>query len=199
MTRLVNIANALSLYRLCAAPVVAWIALDGQRTLFAVLICISLFTDLLDGVLARWLHQETRFGARLDALADSLTLFAAILGAFVFEYQPLYENLMWLVLFLSCLGLATLVSLFRFRKLPAFHLYSFKLTDILMTCFFVTLFTYGFVKWLFILAMCWGALAALEIILVALVLDEFHPNQKSIFRVLTNRSQSKGGDRQGSA
>lgn len=189
LNRNANISNALSLYRLCAAPVAAYVALDGNRSLFAILICISLFTDLIDGILARWLHQETRVGARLDALADSMTLIAAILGAFMFEYEPLRQNILWLVIFLVCLGLATMVSLIRFRKLPAFHLYSFKATDVILTGFFITLFTYGFVKWFFVFSTICASIAALEIVLVALVLKEFRPNQKGIYWVLRARKR----------
>ena len=188
--QIATIPNALSLYRLCAAPVAAWIALEGYRTLFAVLISISLLTDLLDGVIARLFHQKTRIGARLDALADGVTLVVAVLGVFVFEYASLKENVLWLYVFLSCLALGVIVSLVRFKKLPAFHLYSFKVNDFILAAFFVTLFTYGFVQWLFIFAMVFASLASLEIVLVALFLDEFHTNQKGLYWVLSDKLNS---------
>lgn len=183
----VNISNALSFYRLLAAPVAVWAALEGMRTVFVVLVLVSLFTDLIDGVLARWLHQETWIGARLDALADSLTLGAAVVGAFAFEQQAIMDNLGWLVLALACLGLATLVTLVKFAKLPAFHLYSFKATDVVLTGFFVALFLYGFVWWFYVLSTLCLAAASLEIVAVALVIDEFRTNQKGLWWVLAAR------------
>lgn len=182
-----NISNALSFYRLLAAPVAVWAALEGMRTAFVVLILVSLFTDLIDGVLARWLKQETWIGARLDALADSLTLGAAVVGAFAFEQQAILDNLGWLVLALACLGLATVVTLVKFGKLPAFHLYSFKATDVVLTGFFVVLFLYGFVWWFYVLSTLCLALASLEIVAVALVIDEFRTNQKGLWWVLAAR------------
>jgi cardiolipin synthase len=180
----INISNALSLYRLAAAPVAILVAFEGMRTVFVVLILISLFTDLIDGVLARWLKQETWIGARLDALADSGTLAATIIGALVFETEAIMTNIGWLVAALACLALATLVTLVKFGKLPAFHLYSFKATDVVLTVFFVVLFLYGFVKWLYVFSTLCLAIASLEIVAVALVIDEFRTNQKGLWWVL---------------
>lgn len=188
LKRILTISNALSFYRLLAAPVAVWTAVDGQRNLFFILVCVSLFTDLIDGFIARRLHQETTLGARLDALADGLTLVAVVTGVFAFEYESLEGDIFWLYLFLAVLALGVGISLIRFGKLPAFHLYSFKATDFLLTGFFLVLFTYGFVQWLFIFAMVFSTLASLEIVLVALVLDEFRTNQRGLYWVLKARS-----------
>lgn len=182
-----TLSNALSVYRLLAAPAVAAAALTGHRTLFIVLALVSLFTDAIDGVLARWRREETRFGARLDALADSLTLVAGLTGVWVFERAPFVENPRWLGLFLGSLALAVAVSLARFRKLPAFHLYSFKAADIGMTAFFAALFLYGFVPWAYALSLGFAALAALEIVAVALVIPEFRTDLKGLYWVLRAR------------
>ncbi|MEZ5768143.1 MAG: CDP-alcohol phosphatidyltransferase family protein [Paracoccaceae bacterium] len=182
-----TISNALSVYRLLAAPAVAAAALSGHRTLFVTLAMISLFTDAIDGVLARWRHEETPFGARLDALADSLTLIAGLTGVWVFERAPFLDNPFWLGLFLASLALAVAVSLVRFRKLPAFHLYAFKAADIGMIAFFATLFLYGFLPWAYALSLGFAALAALEIAALALVIPTFRTDLKGLYWVLKER------------
>ena len=188
LKQILTIPNALSLYRLSAAPLAAWLALEGHRTLFAVFICISLLTDLLDGIIARLFHQETQIGARLDAFADSMTLVVAVLGVYVFEFAAIQANAFWLYGFLAVLALGTVITLVRFRKLPAFHLYSFKVNDVILAIFFVTVFTYGFIKWLFIFAMVFASLASLEIVLVAVFIREFRTNQKGLYWVLKNEA-----------
>lgn len=182
-----TLSNALSFYRLLAAPAVAAAALTGHRSLFVVLALVSLATDAVDGVLARWRREETRFGARLDALADSLTLGAGLTGVWVFERAPFVENPFWLLLFLGCLALAVAVSLVKFGKLPAFHLYSFKIADIGMTGFFAALFLYGFVPWAYAASLGFAALAALEIVAVALAIPEFRTDLKGLWWVLKAR------------
>jgi cardiolipin synthase (CMP-forming) len=182
-----TLANALSFYRLCAAPVIVWAALSEARTLFIVLMLVSLATDAADGFLARRWKQESKLGARLDALADSLTLGAGLTGVWVFERAPFVENPRWLAIFLGALGLATIVSLARFRRLPAFHLYSFKLADLVLTAFFAAVFLYDFLPWAYALSMSLATLAALEIIVVALVVERFRTDLKGIWWVLRAR------------
>lgn len=185
--RLWNTANLLSFYRLAASPVVAWAALSGQRNLFAVLMLISLATDAVDGFLARRWKQETRFGARLDALADSLTLGAGLVGVWVFERTPFIEAPGWLMMFLGMLALATVISLVKFQRLPAFHLYSFKVADVGLTAFFVAVFLYDFLPWAYALSMSFATLAAIEVIAVALVIDHFRTDLKGLWWVLRAR------------
>jgi CDP-diacylglycerol--glycerol-3-phosphate 3-phosphatidyltransferase len=183
-----TISNGLSVYRLLAAPAVAAAALTGHRSLFVVLALVSLGTDAIDGIIARWRREETPLGARLDALADSLTLVAGLIGVWVFERAPFIENPVWLVLFLGALALATATTLLRFGRLPAFHLYSFKAADVGMTAFFTTLFLYGFVPWAYALTLGFAALAALEIFAVALVIPEFRTDLKGLWWVLKARN-----------
>lgn len=185
--RFLTISNALSFYRLFAVPAIIWAALSGERTLFIWLTAISLFTDAIDGIIARWRHEESPFGARLDALADSLTLAAGLTGVWVFERAPFVERPFWLLLFLCALALATLTTLLKFRRLPAFHLYSFKLADIGLTAFFAAVFLIEFYPWAYIASMSLAALAALEITAVALAVDRFRPDLKGLYWVLKAR------------
>ncbi len=182
-----TISNALSAYRLAAAPVVAWAALTDLRLAFSILMLVSLATDAADGILARWLGQETKLGARLDALADSATLIAGLTGVWVFERQPFLDDPFWLGLFLGTLTLATAVTLIRFGRLPAFHLWSFKVADVALTLFFVTLFVHGFVPWAYALSMGLATLAAAEVIAVALVVDRFRTDLKGLWWVIRAR------------
>lgn len=185
--RIWTTANLLSFYRFCASPVIVWAALSGHRGLYIVLMLVSLVSDAVDGFLARRWKEETRLGARLDALADSFTLGAGLTGVWMFERAPFIEAPFWLLLFLGTLALATLVSLVKFRRLPAFHLYSFKLADLALTAFFVAVFLYDFLPWAYALSMSLATLAALEIIAVALVIDRFRTDLKGLWWVLRSR------------
>lgn len=185
--RLLTTSNALSFYRLCAAPVIVVLALSGNRTAFIVLMLLSLASDAVDGFLARRWREETRLGARLDALADSATLIAGLTGVWVFERAPFVAQPFWLLLFLAVLALATLTTLIRFRRLPAFHLYSFKPADVGLTAFFAAVFLIGFSPLAYAAAMSLATLAALEIIAVALAIDRFRPNLKGLWWVLRRK------------
>ncbi len=76
-----TIPNALSVARLLGVPLFLWLLLGPHDDLLAIVVLmVSGFTDWLDGVLARKLHQTSRVGALLDPAADRLYILATLLG-----------------------------------------------------------------------------------------------------------------------
>lgn len=71
---------------------------QGWRVAFVALIALVVLLDALDGVLARVGGMETRAGAALDALFDTMGIAIVLWGAAVFE--PEYATAM-LLLFLG--------------------------------------------------------------------------------------------------
>lgn len=179
-----NVPNLLSLYRLAMVPVIVALALSEQRTLFVVLLCISFVTDVLDGLIARAWNMCTRFGARLDSIADELTYVAALVGVFQFEYQTLEPHIAVLYVFIGLLVVATLTPLIKFGTTPSFHLYSFKANALLQGVFIFCLFVFGFNVYFYYFVMIFGVLACLEFIAVALVVDEPISDARSLYWVL---------------
>ncbi len=179
-----NVPNLLSFYRLAAAPVIVALALSEQRTLFVVLLCISFVTDVLDGPIARARNMCTQIGARLDSIADELTYVAALVGIFQFEYQTLEPHIAVLYAFIGLLIVATLTPLIKFRTPPSFHLYSFKANALFQAIFIFCLFIIGFNVYFYYFVMIFGILACLELIAVALVIDQPVSDAKSLYWVL---------------
>ena len=68
--RNLNIPNAITLLRLLAVPVVAWLILEARWEAACWLFLAAALSDGIDGLLARWLRQTTALGAVLDAVAD---------------------------------------------------------------------------------------------------------------------------------
>jgi CDP-diacylglycerol--glycerol-3-phosphate 3-phosphatidyltransferase len=74
-----HLPNALTLLRLVLAPVIAWAIWSARlgedkawAIVAAVLFVIAALTDLFDGMAARALHAESRFGRIIDPIADKL-------------------------------------------------------------------------------------------------------------------------------
>ena len=78
-----TIPNLLSLLRLGLLPVYARIYLNASALrhywLAGGIMVLSCLTDLLDGIVARRLHQITNLGKVLDPLADKITQFTLTL------------------------------------------------------------------------------------------------------------------------
>lgn len=69
-TRVLNLPNSISLLRLAAVPLVAWLILQQQWLAAWMLFLAAAVSDAIDGLLARWLKQTTPLGAALDSVAD---------------------------------------------------------------------------------------------------------------------------------
>src|SRR5690625_6859015 len=95
----VNVPNFISLYRLLVSPVILYLALTGQEKWFAILLVISLISDILDGNIARVWNLQTNFGAALDNLADVCTFALALLGIVLFYWEAIEHHAVLLFVF----------------------------------------------------------------------------------------------------
>ncbi len=78
-----NLANALTLFRIFLVPVFMLLLLEAAPygTLLAVAVFIlAAITDGLDGYIARSRQEITRFGKLIDPIADKLLITAALLS-----------------------------------------------------------------------------------------------------------------------
>ncbi|WP_294082862.1 CDP-alcohol phosphatidyltransferase family protein [Proteiniphilum sp. UBA5384] len=178
---ILNVPNALSLYRLLAFPLILYFALTGQEKWYTIFLCISLVSDILDGNIARYFKLQTKFGAALDNLADVCTYSMAFLGLFLFKWADIAPHAWILYLFLAIFIISYLVSFIRFGKIPGLHLYSAVSAGYLHGIFFFVLFAFGFYTWFYYLALIWGILAYTEKILVLLRLDDIKIGVKGLY------------------
>ena len=68
--RVLNLPNIITLLRMAAVPVVAWLILQQRWEAACWLFLAAAVSDGIDGLLARWLNQMTQLGAALDTIAD---------------------------------------------------------------------------------------------------------------------------------
>ncbi len=189
--KLINVPNVISALRLLAFPVILYMALTGRETAFAVLIMISLLSDVLDGLLARLLNQETEFGARLDSLADFSTYFLVITGIWMFKKDDFTPHIISFSAFLGLLITALLLSLVKFGRFPSLHLYSWKIGGYMQGLFFFILFGFGFFTPLYYVMILWGMLAFIEHIIIQLIITDMKSNARGLYWVLKERSHQK--------
>lgn len=181
-----NIPNFLSLYRLLSFPVLLWLIYTDKESLFAVLLCINLVTDILDGLIARAFKLQTEFGARLDSLADYGTYILAFSGIYAFKSEDMGEYMAYLWIFVGLLISYNIISQIKFQKFPSLHLYSTKIGGYAQGIFFFMLFAYGFQPALFFMAMLIGYYSSIEEIAVLLLLKKMRSNAKGLYWVLKN-------------
>lgn len=180
----INIPNMLSFYRLLAIPFIIWSLIQNDRTLFIILICVNLITDILDGLIARTFNMCTEFGARLDSLADISTFLLAISGFLIFEKPFVTAHKLEFILLFGFYAIPQITALIKFSRPTSFHLYSNKIVGYIQGIFIFTFFVFGYNAIYFYLMIIASCLADLEVFVLVLFLPKIISNAKSIFSVL---------------
>jgi phosphatidylglycerophosphate synthase len=182
------LVNGITIYRLVAAPAIALLVFYDQFELFRWLIAISFCTDAIDGFLARTLKVTSKLGARLDSIADDLTLVAAIYGAAVFKSEFFSTQFIAISLMVGLFVAQYVASLIRYKKLSSFHTYLAKLAMLLQGSFIILLFFLPEVPvWFFYIAVLVSVLDLVEEIILVFLLPKWTANVKGIYWVLTKR------------
>jgi len=95
--KVLNLPNALALFRIALAPLMLWILIDRNNPIFeswhpswfdyfaGLIFVIASVTDFFDGFIARAWDQMTKLGGILDPLADKMLVLAGFLGLIVID------------------------------------------------------------------------------------------------------------------
>lgn len=107
VSSLITVPTAITLIRILCVPVILACMMAHNWAAASVFFVIASCTDLIDGALARYLGQESFFGAFLDPIADKLLLISSFTGFALF-----YKASAIPIWFLAFLILSELVVLF---------------------------------------------------------------------------------------
>ena len=95
--KVLNLPNALALFRIALAPLMLWFFIDRDNSIFSswhpswmdyfagLIFVIASVTDFFDGYIARSWDQMTKLGGILDPLADKMLVLAGFLGLMVID------------------------------------------------------------------------------------------------------------------
>lgn len=178
----------LTLYRLVAAPFLVFLLLCKELDIFKWLLPLSFFTDLIDGFLARKYKVTSVSGARVDSVADDLTVLAAILGIVLYRPDFLLSELSIVSIIIVFYIIQNGLALVRYRKLTSFHTYTAK-TAALFQGLFLVLFYFlpePQLELFYVVAALTIADLAEEILLV-LVLSEWEADVKGLYWAMKKR------------
>lgn len=184
--------NALTLYRLCAAPLLVGLVFLGEVRLFSILLPVSFFTDLIDGTLARKFKVQSVFGSRLDSIADDLTILAGIVGVFVLEPGFISENRVTVGVLITLLVAQNAVALIKYRRVTSFHTWLAKIAAVVQGMFLILLFLLPEPIYpLFYAAAIVSVLDLAEEIIMVAILKEWRADVKGISEALSIRRGGK--------
>ncbi len=122
-----GLANKITIARISLLPFMWVFAIYKHLNILAILLIICEIGDVLDGYFARKLKQESKFGAKLDGLADSLVYISISVWSFLI-FPSIYIKNLPIVILLSIFAIfPIIISIIKFKKIIFFHLISSKL------------------------------------------------------------------------
>lgn len=175
--------NGITLYRLLAAPVLFYLLLTDRIDVFKWLLAVSFFTDAIDGFMARRFAVTSQQGARMDSIADDLTVLAAIAGLFVWRAEFIYEQYAVIIPLLVLYLLQTTLALVRYGKISSFHTYLAKGAAVLQGVFLVLAFFTEPIVPLFYAVALLTAIDLLEETVLVVLLPRWQVNVKGLYWV----------------
>ncbi|MCD4710525.1 MAG: CDP-alcohol phosphatidyltransferase family protein [Bacteroidales bacterium] len=184
-----TIPNILSLYRLFMFPVILLLIILKQEMVYAILVVISLNTDVWDGWIARRFNQATAIGARIDSLADIGVYITALSGITLFKIGEIGPDAWLFYVFVASYVVAHLSPLIKFGKIQSFHLWSIKLAGYLQGIFFFLLFFVEYFPIYFYVMVNISLLAFIESLTIQLIVPEMRSDIKGLYWILKERKR----------
>lgn len=188
-----SIPLALTIFRICSAPVLLWLAALGRERIFLWLAIAALLSDVLDGALARRLGASSETGRLLDSWADLLIALVSFAGATLLWPDTMREEAMYFALVLAALVIPNAWGLLRYRRLLGYHTLSAKSSGVLLAIGAVMLFT-GLSPVPFRLASFVEVLVAAEYIAISLILPGWTGEMKSAWHAWRYRQGARDGE-----
>ena len=121
-----TVPNIICMFRLAGAIVLFALAWLDYRYAFVGLFIVLTVSDWIDGRLARWLHQRSDFGARLDSFADATLYSALVLGVLLMCWNELQTELVWIAVAVGSYVVTTAAGLMKYGKVPSYHTFAAK-------------------------------------------------------------------------
>ena len=85
--------NSITFYRLVASVLLLYFILGRQYDLFKWFLALSFFTDAIDGFLARRFKVVSVMGAKVDSIADDLTVLVGMIGLYFLKQEFFIQNI----------------------------------------------------------------------------------------------------------
>lgn len=178
-----NLPNLVSFIRILLAPVLFYFAFNQEPVWFLAALMFSGFTDVLDGFLARTLHQVTTLGSRLDSWGDFTIYTTMAICAWILWPDIVAEELISYVVIVISITSPVIVGLLKFRTITSYHTWTVKVAVVVTFVGYILLFA-GWLDWPFRVAAVFCAVAALEEIAITLLIHHEHVDVRTIWAAL---------------
>jgi len=190
--QIVNLPNLISVIRILLAPVMFYSALKQQTYWFFGVLLLAIFTDVLDGLLARILNQATTLGSHLDSWGDFIIYSTMAICAWILWPDIMLREQLYFITIILSFTLPVLIGLIKFHAIISYHTWSVKLAVAITIISYILLFA-EILDWPFRIATLFCIYAAIEEIAITLLIPHQRVNIKTVWQILRNNDTPPNG------
>lgn len=172
------------------APVLFYLAFTQQPYWFIGVLLFAVFTDVLDGFLARILNQITPMGSRLDSCGDFIIYSTMAICAWILWPDIILREKLYFIIIVLSFTLPVLIGFIKFHTVSSYHTWSVKLAVAITVIGYILLFT-GLLDWPFRLATLFCLYAAIEEITITLLIQHERVDVRTVWQALKYKQENK--------
>ncbi|MDE2388496.1 MAG: CDP-alcohol phosphatidyltransferase family protein [Betaproteobacteria bacterium] len=188
--QVINLPNLVSLVRILLAPVLFYFAVTQQPDWYIGILVLAVFTDVLDGFLARWLNQITAMGSRLDSWGDFFIYSTMAICAWILWPDIIQREQFYFIIIVLSFTLPVIAGIVKFHTIISYHTWSVKLAVAVTIAGYILLFTETLV-WPFRIAVLFCLYAAIEEIAITLLIPHELVDVRTVWQALKYKANSQ--------
>tara|TARA_R110002073_G_scaffold327845_1_gene508723 strand:+ start:152 stop:673 length:522 start_codon:yes stop_codon:yes gene_type:complete len=172
------------------APALFYFALTQQPYCFIGILLFAVFTDVLDGFLARTLNQITSIGSHLDSWGDFVIYSTMAICAWILWPKIIQREILYFIIIVVSFTLPVLIGFIKFHTFTSYHTWSVKLAVAITIVGYILLFS-GLLDWPFRIAALFCLYAAIEEIAITLLIHHEHVDVRTVWQALKYNRENK--------
>lgn len=179
-TPLFTLPNILSISRIILSPLIFFIK-DNKCVLFSFLLIIGL-TDILDGYFARKYKKETKFGAKIDGIADIVFFNLLVLYSIIFEIDIIIRLKYFILIIILLKLFIFILGIIKYKKSGFLHTIGNKISGVIIfigICFFILTRN----SLLLNIGVIISIISSLEELIIIIIGREYNENIKGIWEI----------------
>lgn len=188
--QIVNLPNLVSFVRILLAPGLFYFAFTQQPYWFIGLFLFAEFTDVLDGFLARTLNQITKMGSHLDSWGDFVIYTTIAICAWILWPEIAQREIIYFIIIVFSFTLPAIVGVLKFHAFTSYHTWSVKVAVAVTVISYILLFT-GWLDWPFRVAAFICLYAAIEEIIITLLIHDEHVDVRTVWQALRYHRENR--------
>ncbi|MEE9408936.1 MAG: CDP-alcohol phosphatidyltransferase family protein [Polaribacter sp.] len=171
-----NTPQKLILFRFLLAPIILCLAYfvgEESKPIILILMYLGLISDILDGIVARKQEISTEKLRRLDSQTDMIFWLSIGFATFILFPNLIKDNsiAIWSILIMEIA--CYVISFLKFGKETCTHAFLSKIWGLTLLIAFTSLIGFNYAGIPFYIAIIWGLISHIDVILIILILPRW--------------------------